>query len=48
MPEDQSKEKLREDVKKILEDIEQLNKDLGETGEETPKNTTTDSGLGAQ
>lgn len=34
MPEDQSKEKLREDVKRILEDIQELNKDLGETGEE--------------
>jgi len=34
MPEDQSKEKLREDVKRILGDIEQLNKDLGETGED--------------
>jgi len=34
MSEDQSKEKLREDVKRILGDIEQLNKDLGETGED--------------
>jgi len=35
MPEnDNTREKLRGDVKRILEDLKKLNKDLGETGEE--------------
>jgi uncharacterized membrane protein len=34
MAENNTKEKLREDVQRILEDIKELNKDLEETGEE--------------
>ena len=37
MPENNTKireEKLREDLKRIIDDIQELNKDLGETGEE--------------
>jgi uncharacterized membrane protein len=34
MPENNQKEKLREDIQRILGDIKELNKDIGETGEE--------------